>query len=291
MPSFLANLPFADHPTWQLLIAAFAAALAVSLLFLLYRALFGHRLRIPGGSRARQARLGLVDAFSLDGQRQLVLVRRDNVEHLVMIGGPNDVLIEAQIIRAQSTGIAREKDNSSAPAAKIQVPPAPAAPTPAPPNVRPAPMPTPPRPAVAAVAKPIASLATPRPADPPPSRPPASETPYVRPAAVAPAVAPLPSRLPPTPAAPLAKPNLPAPIISPFARAPAVKPAHAPIKPEENPAPVVEVAPPTENEPELELSAPNPAPAEIAIKAAAGKASSEQIESLEVEMARLLGRD
>ena len=51
-------------------------------------------------SRARQPRLGLVDAFSLDGQRQLVLVRRDNIEHLIMIGGPNDVLLESQIIRA-----------------------------------------------------------------------------------------------------------------------------------------------------------------------------------------------
>ena len=67
------------------------AVLVVLAIF--YRMVFAHRLRVPGG-RTRQPRLGLVDAFSLDGQRQLVLIRRDNVEHLVMIGGPNDVLVE-----------------------------------------------------------------------------------------------------------------------------------------------------------------------------------------------------
>jgi len=37
-----------------------------------------------------------VDAFDLDRQRQLVIIRRDNVEHLLMIGGPNDLVIESQ---------------------------------------------------------------------------------------------------------------------------------------------------------------------------------------------------
>jgi flagellar protein FliO/FliZ len=52
-----------------------------------------------GASRARQPRLGVVDVFDLDRQRQLILLRRDNVEHLVMIGGPNDVVVEQQIMR------------------------------------------------------------------------------------------------------------------------------------------------------------------------------------------------
>jgi flagellar protein FliO/FliZ len=96
---WLNELPFADNRVLQIgfLLACGIAALIV--LALLYRLAFAHRLRVPGG-RTRQPRLGLVDAFSLDGQRQLVLVRRDNVEHLVMIGGPNDVLVESQINRA-----------------------------------------------------------------------------------------------------------------------------------------------------------------------------------------------
>ena len=96
---WLNELPFADNRVLQIgfLLACGIAALIV--LALLYRLAFAHRLRVPGG-RTRQPRLGLVDAFSLDGQRQLVLVRRDNVEHLVMIGGPNDVLVKSQINRA-----------------------------------------------------------------------------------------------------------------------------------------------------------------------------------------------
>jgi hypothetical protein len=30
----------------------------------------------------------------------LILVRRDNIEHLVLIGGPTDVVVEANIVRA-----------------------------------------------------------------------------------------------------------------------------------------------------------------------------------------------
>lgn len=42
-------------------------------------------------------RLEVVDHASVDGRRKLVLVRRDEVEHLVMIGGPVDVVIETGI--------------------------------------------------------------------------------------------------------------------------------------------------------------------------------------------------
>ncbi len=49
--------------------------------------------------RARQPRLGIVDIYDLDRQRQLILLRRDNVEHLLLIGGPNDVVIETNIVR------------------------------------------------------------------------------------------------------------------------------------------------------------------------------------------------
>ena len=68
----------------------------------LYRLAFAHRLRVPGASRGRAPRLGVVDVFGLDGQRQLVIVRRDNVEHLLMIGGPNDIVVESQIMRSAS---------------------------------------------------------------------------------------------------------------------------------------------------------------------------------------------
>lgn len=82
--------------------AAIAFLVAAALLSLIFRLIFGRRLRLPRNGRARPPRLGTVDAFDLDRQRQLVIVRRDNVEHLLMIGGPNDVVIESEIIRAES---------------------------------------------------------------------------------------------------------------------------------------------------------------------------------------------
>jgi flagellar protein FliO/FliZ len=57
--------------------------------------------RLGGASaRGRQPRLGVIDYASVDARRRLILVRRDNVEHLLMIGGPTDVVVEANIIRA-----------------------------------------------------------------------------------------------------------------------------------------------------------------------------------------------
>jgi len=42
-------------------------------------------------------RLAVVEHASVDGRRKLVLIRRDNVEHLIMTGGPVDVVIETGI--------------------------------------------------------------------------------------------------------------------------------------------------------------------------------------------------
>jgi flagellar protein FliO/FliZ len=42
-------------------------------------------------------RLGLIESTSIDGRRRLLLIRRDNIEHLIMTGGPVDVVIETNI--------------------------------------------------------------------------------------------------------------------------------------------------------------------------------------------------
>ncbi|WP_159591801.1 flagellar biosynthetic protein FliO [Chelativorans xinjiangense] len=49
------------------------------------------------GGRNRAPRLAVVDATAVDSQRRLVLVRRDDVEHLILIGGPSDLVIEQRI--------------------------------------------------------------------------------------------------------------------------------------------------------------------------------------------------
>ena len=159
---WLNELPFADNRVLQIGFLAACGIAALIVLAIFYRLAFAHRLRVPGG-RTRQPRLGLVDAFSLDGQRQLVLVRRDNIEHLVMIGGPNDVLVELQINRAAAP--ARESNQVS----PLLVPPTPARRTEAAVVAGPA---APEAPAKAA-AKAPASPPAPPPVSPLPASPPA----------------------------------------------------------------------------------------------------------------------
>ncbi len=81
----------------QFLIAAIIVLALIGIFFWIFR-------RVSGGSlmkvaRSRQHRLSVMDATSVDARRRLVLVRRDNVEHLLLIGGPTDVVVEEGIMR------------------------------------------------------------------------------------------------------------------------------------------------------------------------------------------------
>lgn len=79
---------------------AFIAVLAlIGLVTWLVRRFAGNRLG-TGANRGRMPRLAVVDAAAVDGRRRLVLVRRDNIEHLLMIGGPSDIVVEPNIVRA-----------------------------------------------------------------------------------------------------------------------------------------------------------------------------------------------
>ena len=48
--------------------------------------------------RGRNRRLAVVDSLALDPKRQLLIIRRDNVEHLILTGGAHDVVIETGIM-------------------------------------------------------------------------------------------------------------------------------------------------------------------------------------------------
>src|SRR5690606_1835507 len=96
------------------------------------------------GGRNRKTRLAVMDAAAVDSHRRLVLVRRDDVEHLILIGGPSDVVVEQNIRmvpagrRSSSADDAQERPVPQAhPVVAPAVPPTRApAPTPV---VRPAP--------------------------------------------------------------------------------------------------------------------------------------------------------
>jgi flagellar protein FliO/FliZ len=79
---------------------AFVAVLAlIGAAAWLVRRFAGNRLG-ANPNRGRAPRLAVIDAAAVDGRRRLVLVRRDNVEHLLMIGGPTDIVVEPNIVRA-----------------------------------------------------------------------------------------------------------------------------------------------------------------------------------------------
>jgi hypothetical protein len=200
--------------------------------FLVVLALIGATtwvIRRLGGSslatsaaRGRQPRLAVIDAAAVDGRRRLVLIRRDNVEHLVMIGGPSDMVIEQNIIRAVPVAPVREAAGPRLPAAEPP-PQAPAEPTPralaeaARPVASAEPPPRPPQPRAEPRAEPtLRASRPPQPApqprerseaagvEPPPRRPPLAETLRTGGAAPAPSIpgeAALAAEAPPPPAA------------------------------------------------------------------------------------------
>lgn len=55
---------------------------------------FGYGVVSPrlGGRKTR--RLALIESIQLDPRRRLVLVKRDDVEHLLLLGGASDFVVE-----------------------------------------------------------------------------------------------------------------------------------------------------------------------------------------------------
>jgi flagellar biogenesis protein FliO len=99
---------------------AFVAVLAlIGVVFWLLRRFAGNRLGTTA-NRGRMPRLAVIDAAAVDGRRRLVLVRRDNVEHLLMIGGPTDIVVESNIVRAMP---AREQLPHRSPPVPAEPPP------------------------------------------------------------------------------------------------------------------------------------------------------------------------
>ncbi|WP_287175215.1 flagellar biosynthetic protein FliO [Mesorhizobium sp.] len=90
------------------------------------------------GGRNRKTRLAVMDATAVDSHRRLVLVRRDDIEHLLLIGGPTDVVVERDIRLSALRRPALTGDGGG-----HQPAPPPRAPQPAPAPVRQTPSPQP----------------------------------------------------------------------------------------------------------------------------------------------------
>ena len=83
-------------PRLVLAIGGVGIALVILVLVLIFLKRRNSPLFIKGG-KSREARLMVLDAAAVDPKRRLVLIRRDEVEHLIMIGGPTDIVIETGI--------------------------------------------------------------------------------------------------------------------------------------------------------------------------------------------------
>jgi hypothetical protein len=146
MPQWLVDVAGPDYAAgvlWTIL-ALFLLVIVLFVVRIVRSMTFG---TFVAGGRNRKTRLAVMDATAVDSHRRLVLVRRDDVEHLILIGGPTDVVVEQGIRIGQAR-------RPAAPAQPQR--PAPGAPHPA---QRPA-APTPP-----------AGQARPAPAHPEPQRP------------------------------------------------------------------------------------------------------------------------
>lgn len=78
-------------PYTTYLIAGAAALVVLIILLMIFRTFQG------GMGGRRGVRLGISEYYEIDKTRRLILVRRDNVEHLVLIGGSQDLVIEPGI--------------------------------------------------------------------------------------------------------------------------------------------------------------------------------------------------
>ena len=77
---------------WTIVMLFGLIAIAVAGGWFAWTRLSGGNASLFGGGR--EARIGVIEIVSLDSKRKLVLIRRDGVEHLIMTGGPIDVVIE-----------------------------------------------------------------------------------------------------------------------------------------------------------------------------------------------------
>jgi flagellar protein FliO/FliZ len=92
------------------LAAKFVLALVIVLVLIGLVALLVRRIsgtHFAFGPKGRQPRLQIMEAAALDPKRRIMLVRRDNVEHLILIGGGNDVLVERNIVKGVGNTLRR----------------------------------------------------------------------------------------------------------------------------------------------------------------------------------------
>lgn len=92
--SFITSLFGTGNSALTAVFALAAVIVAILLVLWLLKLLFNASSNV---GRGRNRRLTVVDSLALDPKRQLLIIRRDDVEHLILTGGPHDLVIETGI--------------------------------------------------------------------------------------------------------------------------------------------------------------------------------------------------
>ncbi len=91
---FLTGLFGGETNIWTILLALI---IVIALIFFgvwILKLIFKASVTIAGG---RKRRLAMVDTLAIDNKRNIILIRRDNVEHLIMVSNTGELLIEGSI--------------------------------------------------------------------------------------------------------------------------------------------------------------------------------------------------
>jgi flagellar protein FliO/FliZ len=75
----------------------FLLALIAVVVLLAAFAFIARRLGLAGRATGGKRRLAIIEVTPLDGKRRLVLLRRDDTEHLVLLSGESATVIESGI--------------------------------------------------------------------------------------------------------------------------------------------------------------------------------------------------
>lgn len=105
---------------WYVFLIAVLALVAAAAVFLVRSYMAGTSPRAALFGPKPPPRLAVVDYANVDGRRRLVLVRRDNTEHLIMTGGPVDVLIETGIAAPERPAIGAVQPRGDVELAPVQ---------------------------------------------------------------------------------------------------------------------------------------------------------------------------
>jgi len=93
-------------------ILKFIAALVFVLALMIGLAIFIKRVELKGGpvARLQKRRLKIIESLNMDARHRLVLIQRDNQQHLVILSSNGETIVETGIEATQDNAELKNKD-------------------------------------------------------------------------------------------------------------------------------------------------------------------------------------